>query len=162
MGGSAGPKPYRQVRTSTIFLRVPVADWPLVKRGLKTEFRAGTGPNKTQPWAIKMPTPVVAYAVRPRDGEHDAKLMVLEEAWLEPLGAISPESLEREGFKSLAEFRRYWFERERKRFQPTRNVLVYRVRPWDDRTDARHFADLILGRLYGDFLPGYVPEDEDA
>lgn len=156
-----GPKPWRQVRQSTIFLRVPRDDWPAVKRGFKREFRAGVGPTKTQPSLVKMPTPVVAYSVSKAGDDHDGQLMVLEAAWTEPLGAISPESLAAEGFKSLAEFRAYWIARERKRFQPMRPVHAYRVRPWANGADARYFGDLLLGRLYGEFLPGYLPEDED-
>jgi hypothetical protein len=157
-----GPKPWAQHRLRTIFLRVPLADWPAVKRGVKREFRAGTGPNdKSQLWQVKTPTPVVAYSLNKR-GDHDAQLMVLEATWMEPLGAITPESLAAEGFKSLAEFRRYWMARERKRFQPTRRTFVYRVRPWRGRFDEERFAALLLGRLYGDFIPDWEPLEEAA
>lgn len=148
--GSRGPRPYTQRRISTVFLRVPVRDWPAVKRGIKTEFRAGAGKNAIpQLWGIPTPVPVVAYAIR--QGRHDAKLMVLEEMWQEPLGAISPESLEREGFKTLAEFRAYWIERERKRFTPTRHVFAYRVRPFG-LVDAEEFGARLFDHLYGEFL----------
>lgn len=152
--GKPGPKPYRLVRSSTAFLRVPVTDWPAVKRGIKTEFRAASfDQRKTLPWTLVLPTPVVAYSVgRTEDNAHDAQLMVCERAWFEPLGAISPESLAREGFASLAEFRRYWMRRERKRFSPLRKVVCYRVRPWRDGDDE-FFARLLLERLYGEFLP---------
>lgn len=151
---SHGPKPYKQVRASTAFLRVPVTDWPAVKRGIKTEFRAGSSPDKTLPWTLKLPTPVIAYSVGSGSSpiRHDGALMVCERAWFEPLGAISQESLTREGFKSLAEFRRYWIQRERKRFSPLRKVVCYRVRPWRDGDDE-FFARLLLERLYGEFLP---------
>lgn len=156
-----GPKPYAQHRLSTVFLRVPLLDWPAVKRGRKTEFRASSGPTKTQPWAVKTPSPVVAYAVG-RRGEHDCKLMVLERAWLEPLGAITPESLAAEGFASLAEYRRYWVQREHKRFQPTRQTIAYRIRDWRGAADEELFARLLLGRLYGGFIPGFEREDDEA
>jgi hypothetical protein len=150
--GSRGPKPFRQVRHSTVFLRVPAYDWPAVKRGLKTEFRSGWGKNKTPKlFQVEPPTPVVAYTVQ--RGEYEARLMVLEAIWLEPLGAISPESLEREGFASLAEFRTYWLERERRRFTPTRQVFVYRVRPWVAGQDEAPMGEALLQRLYGEFLP---------
>lgn len=74
--------------------------------------------------------------------------MVMEDKWLEPLGAISPESLEAEGFSSLAEFRRYWMQREQRRFMPTRMVTVYRVRPWQP-SDEADFGRMLLRRLYG-------------
>lgn len=150
--GSRGPRPYTQRRLSTVFLRVPSRDWPAVKRGIKTEFRAGAGKGAVpQLFGVPTPIPVVAYAIR--QGRHDARLMMLEQLWQEPLGAIGSESLQREGFKSLAEFRSYWMERERKRFTPTRNVFCYRVRPWH-AGDVDHAGDRLLRHLYGDFLDG--------
>jgi len=154
--GSRGPKPFTQVRQSTVFLRVPTTDWPLVKRGIKREFRSNTGRNKTPKlWHVEPPMPVVAYVVD-QQGRHDARLMVLEDMRSEPLGAISPESLELEGFASLAEFRRYWMKREGRRFQPTRPVYVYRLRPWESG-DAELMGRRLLERLYGDFVPQEVP-----
>jgi hypothetical protein len=152
--GSKGPRPFAQRRVSTTFLRVPVQDWPAVKRGYKTEFRAGTGRNAVpQLWHLRPPCPAVAYCIR--NGRHDAELMVLEALWQEPLGAISPESLEREGFKSLAEFRTYWIAREHKRFTPTRLVFAYRVRAWQP-DDERMLADRVFEHLYGEFLDGVL------
>lgn len=156
-----GPKPYRKRQLSTLFLRVPAIDWPMVKRGYKTEFRASSGPDKSQFWNVGLPAPVVAYTLDSR-GEYDCQLMVLERCWLEPLGAISAESLTREGFTSLAEYRRYWMRREHKRFQPTRQTLVYRVRPWGGTDDEESFAALLLGRLYGDFIPDWEPLEDVA
>jgi hypothetical protein len=148
--GSLGPRPFKQRRVSTTFLRVPARDWPAVKRGYKTEFRAGNGRNAVpQLFGIHTPCPVVAYSIR--NGHYDAKVMVLEELWQEPLGAISPESLAREGFKTFAEFRTYWLERERKRFRPTRQVFAYRVRPWAPQ-DADTLAGRMFSHLYGEFL----------
>lgn len=158
--GSHGPRPFTQRRVSTTFLRVPVRDWPAVKRGYKTEFRAGTGKNAVpQLFGITTPIPVVAYAIR--NGRHDAQLMVLEELWQEPLGAISPESLEREGFASLAEFRAYWTQREHKRFTPTRMVFAYRVRQWAP-WDAGDLAPRLLDHLYGEFLQDGYPVEVRA
>ena len=147
--GSRGPRPYTQRRLSTVFLRVPSRDWPAVKRGYKTEFRAGAGKNAVpQLFGVPTPIPVVAYTVR--RGEHDAQLMILERCWQEPLGAISADSLAAEGFEDLKEFRAYWMEREHKRFTPTRQVFAYRVRAFreDDRAEA---ADRIFEHLYGEF-----------
>ena len=81
----------------------------------------------------------------------NAELMVLESMWREPLGAISPESLAAEGYGSLAEYRRYWMARERRRFAPTRMITVYDVRPWRGDEDVERFARLLLERLYGAF-----------
>lgn len=149
--GSQGPQPYQQRRVSTAFLRVPAVDWIAVTRGAKREFRASPKAVSNL-WSVDPPTPVVAYRVRGGPaGGHDAKLMVLEDKWLEPLGAISPESLKAEGFESVAEFRRYWMAREKRRFMPTRMVTAYRVRPWTDG-DRERFADMLLDRLYGEHL----------
>lgn len=151
MPGSSGPKPFRQVRTSTIFLRVPTVDWQSVKRGRKTEFRSGVGRNITQLWQVQTPTPVVGYC-QSRTRGYESALLLLEATWREPLGAITPESLQREGFESFAHFRRYFMQRERRHFTPTREVQAYRVRPWQP-SDFTPMADALLTRLYGDFLP---------
>jgi hypothetical protein len=150
--GSHGPRPYTQRRASTVFLRIPAIDWVPVTHGSKTEFRAT--PNAvTQALALEPPTPVVAYRVQPLTSgksDHDHRLMVMTETWQEPLGAISPESLEREGHADFAHFRRYWMQRTRRRFRPMQMVRVFRVRPfggqdWDD------FAARLMRKLYGEF-----------
>lgn len=146
-----GPKPYRQSRVSTTFLRVPKDDWAAVKRGHKSEFRSSIGRDVQQVWGVEPPLPVVAYTFS-RGRGHEAALMVLEATWREPLGAISAESLEREGYSSFAEFRRYYMERERRHFAPTREIQVFRVRQWSP-DDFSEMAETILRRLYGDFLP---------
>lgn len=149
-----GPKPYDQKRVSTHFLRVPWFDWAAVKYGEKTEFRAASGAVSGLKW-LETPTPVVAYSWHPTHG-HEAQLMILEERFQEPLAAISEESLEREGFESFAHFRRYWCDREKRRFTPTRMVVAYRVRPfrWDGpMPDQTVFAERLFDRLYGEFKP---------
>jgi hypothetical protein len=153
--GSRGPRPFSQRRVSTTFLRVPTRDWPAVKRGYKTEFRAPIGGRRGVPQLFSVLTPccVVAYSIR--NDEHDAQLMVLEQQWQEPLGAISPESLAREGFASMAEFRAYWLAREHKRFTPTRQVFAYRLRQFTP-ADIGPLAGRAFAHLYGEFLQ---PED---
>lgn len=148
--GSHGPKPWVQRQARTAFLRVPNADWINVTRGVKREFRAGSGACSAL-WSVEPPMPVVAYRVHKVHG-YEAKLMILVRKWQEPLGAISAASLEAEGFESLAEFRRYWMGREKRRFTPTRMVMAYRVRPWEPE-DKADMAELLLYRLYEDFLP---------
>lgn len=153
--GSRGPRPFTQRRVSTTFLRVPTRDWAAVKRGYKTEFRAGVGKNAVpQLFGVQTPIPVLAYSIR--NGRHDAQMMVLEALWQEPLGAISPESLAREGFASLADFRAYWVAREHKRFTPTRQVFAYRVRQWAPG-DADALAQRIFEHLYGEFFDNGYP-----
>lgn len=146
--GNLGPQPWTKRRASTLFLRVPAYDWPRVRRGLKTEFR--TSGAKSDLDYVEPPIPVCAYSIN-RLG-YDSQLMVVEKRWREPLAAISEESLAREGFKTLAEFRAYWCHREKRRFPPTRMANVYQVRPFDPLADQTYFANLIFERLYGQFL----------
>lgn len=144
-----GPQPWTQHKASTIFLRVPVADWVHVSRGLKTEFRASAGACSAM-WNLEPPAPVVAYRASHTLG-YDSKLMVLEEKWQEPLGAISEESLKREGFETLGEFRKYWCARERRKFAPMRLVTCYRVHGFTFQ-DELDMGKRLLERLYGEFL----------
>jgi hypothetical protein len=147
---TSGPKPWSQFEARTTFLRVPSIDWPSVKRGWKTEFRA-TGRAATQVWNIVCPTPVVAYKVTNERIDHDAVLLVLEATWREPLGAISEESIQREGFESMAHFRRYWMGRTKRRFSPLTECQVYRVRPMTPE-DVAPMGIALLHKLYGEFL----------
>lgn len=152
MGAQGGwaPKPWTSYSARTTFLRVPPVDWAGVKVGSKTEFRA-TGKHVTQLWNVQCPTPVVAWTLKPGD-QYDKKLMVLEATWTEPLGAISPESIAREGFPDLAHFRRYWMARHHERFRPLTSVQVYRVRRWES-FDLTAMGEALLKRLYQEHLP---------
>lgn len=143
-------RPYRQATARTVFLRVPIAEWPKVRAGVKREFRASGG-HQTQVWNLATPCAVVAYAVR-HTGSHEARLMVLERTWREKLGAISPESLAAEGCRTLAEFKRAWAKREKRRFPPLREVQVYRVRPINLDDDVPELGAALFKRLYGDFM----------
>lgn len=146
---TSGPKPWRQFEARTTFLRVPSIDWPAVKLGAKTEFRA-TGRAATQVWNVQCPTPVVGYRVV--NGQHDSIPLVLEATWREPLAGISAESLEREGFESMAHFRRYWMQRTHRRFTPLTQCHVYRVRPLRAE-DIAPLGVLLVHKLYGEHLP---------
>jgi hypothetical protein len=147
----SSPKPWRQFEARTSFLRVPADDWPSVRQGRKTEFRATGARHMTQMWNVTCPMPVVGYAFR-RAAEPDSALLVLEATWREPIGAISPESLEREGFPDIAHFRRYWMERYKRRFAPMQTVQVYRVRP-AARDDLAILGLKLIEKLYGEHLP---------
>lgn len=131
-------------------MRVPRAEWTAVTVGGKREFRAGCGKHSPL-WNAVTPTPAVAYTID-GFGRYHSSMMVLEDVWREPLGAISPASLAAEGFESIGQFRRHWMDREHRRFPPLRMTTVYRVRPWAEGDD-RTMAVVVLGRLYGDFLP---------
>jgi hypothetical protein len=148
-----GPRPFSQKVLKTLFVRVPSADWPAVRTGYKRVFRGSPG---RQSWLeqAETPTPVVAYCVRPgREYEH--KLMVLEDLRHEALGAITPEGLAEEGFTgelAFEEFRRYWIEREKRRFAPLTKVAVYKVRLWTP-DDEQALGAALLQRMYGSFEP---------
>jgi hypothetical protein len=147
--GSKGPKPYTQRQARTIFVRVPAPDWPLVRRGLKREFRGSIG-RQSALFATPTPTPAVFYSLI--RGTYECRLMILEDVRQEMLGEISPESLAAEGFPDLASFRRYWMDRERngKKFPPTKKVFVYKVRPLEP-SDREEMGVLLFDRLYGEF-----------
>lgn len=145
MARHSAPQPYQSRRASTVFLRAPGGDWVAIKRGFKREFRL-TGSALLN---LQCPTPVVVYTTR--NGGYEETLMVLESARREQLGAISPDSLQAEGFASVAHFRRYWMSRTNKRFRPLDTCSVYRVRPWTD-SDTELMGRTLLERLYGDFL----------
>jgi hypothetical protein len=149
MSGTRGPKPWRQSQLRTTFLRVPAEDWAAVRVGSKTEFRA-SGAHATQLWEVDPPIPVVAYKVTNAREDHEHVLLVLEATWTEPLAAISEESLRREGFETMAHFRRYWMARTKKRFSPLTSVRVCRVRPLaaDDRQEL---GVRLFDHLYGAF-----------
>jgi hypothetical protein len=145
-----GPKPWDLHQLSTIFVRVPTAEWGAVRSGRKREFRARAG-NQVALGGIETPLPFVAYRLD-RYHAYDALLMVLERVWREPLAAISAESLAAEGYDSFDAFRRAWVIRERRWFRPLDVITAYKVRPWKPG-DAAEMGGELLQRLYGDFLP---------
>ena len=111
-----------------VFVRVPSNEWHAAKGGYKREIRSRQS-SVTALHGLSLPTPCVAYRLYPQYG-YDAALMVLEGAWREPLGAISDESLANEGYATMAEFRRAWVVREKRRFLLLAPVTVHRVRLW--------------------------------
>lgn len=138
----------------------------MVKRGLKTEYRKRIKGGKAL-FLLPTPMPVI---LSPNQG-HDFVLAVLEETWREPLGAIGPESLQREGFTSFPEFRRYWvLQREfgKRRFISEDMAVVYRIRICRTDEEVTDAARVLLARLYGPFVPdicaefGIEPEEGDA
>jgi hypothetical protein len=131
-------------------LRVPADDWLDIKLGFKTEFRGQPGNVSGLKW-VDPPTPVVGWAYSKTRG-YESALLVLEDRFQEELMAVSDESLAREGHESVAHFRSYMVRREGRRFRPMKMVTAYRVRPWKP-DDERTFADRLLERLFGDFLP---------
>lgn len=145
---TAGARPWKQRQARTVFLRVPPAEWAKVSTGRKREFR-GSPRSCPQLWNVDPPLPVVAYTYLPQRG-YVRELMVLERTWREKLEDISPESLAAEGQPTFAHFRRYWMKREKTKFKPTREVSVFRVRPWEPE-DERRMGQRLFERLYGGF-----------
>jgi hypothetical protein len=145
-----GPRPYTQRSARTCFLRVPGHDWPMVKRGFQRVLVGGGG-KQSGFHSTRFPLPVVAFAIVRK--EYDCRLMVLEDARLEMLGAIDPVEA---GFANMAEFRRYWMARERtgRGFPPTRHAWVYSLRPLVEG-DREEMALMIYDRLYGEFTDGF-------
>lgn len=130
---------------------MPLGDWSAVKLGYKTEFRlTGQGAMNLGARQASLPSPVVGYAYGRGTAMTETALLVLEASWLEPVGAISDESLEREGFPSMAHFRRYWVGRTKKRFRPLVRVQVYRVRPYTP-DDREMLGAVLFDWLYGEF-----------
>lgn len=149
---SSSRGPYAQRRTSTRFLRVAGVDFIPVTRGLKREYRSGHGKGRqSMLFNASTPTPVVVYTIRP-GGRYQHALMVLEAVRVEMLGAITEQSLRREGCATIDEFRRYWMAREHRRFTPTRKVLVHELRPWR-AGDEEELGYALLEHLYREFLP---------
>jgi hypothetical protein len=138
----------RQV--STRFLRVPANDWPMVRVGVKTEFR--TRPeDRVGLTKCYVPTPVIAYATRALGPE--SRLMVLEERRHEPLFNIvdDAEAIAREGFESYEQFRRYWRKRMHGRFVPLERVWVWRIRLFTE-TDIAIEGERVIRELYQEYL----------
>lgn len=141
----------------TLYVRVPRQDWPLVKQGRKTEFRTA-GRYSTPTANLPTPCAVVLWCPVRYGPEPEQHLAVLEDAWEELLGAISPESLAREGFATIKEFKDYWRHRgnggrqdPRAAFKPMTQVRVYRVRPWKD-SDFAELGEDLLRYLYAPVL----------
>lgn len=160
------PKPWHHFREVTLFLPVPRGDWSAVKVGAKTELRLREAETPL-PYreGVMVPSPVVVYShdksgrnQHKRARRNDGALMVLEGLWREPVGAISPESLQREGFPELSHFRRYWMARTGDRFKPLEDVWVFRMRRWRE-SDMQEMGVLLLKRIYREHIPKLELED---
>lgn len=157
------PGSQRRVTARTEIVRVPRVDWPAIRTGRKTELRIA-GRHATS-WLHglvnsedpEFPRPIVCWSMRRYRDSGDEAMFWLDEAWLEPLGAISDESLRREGFdgdrtRALKQFRRYWRNRHQSvGFRPLSPVHVLRIRPLQPvEYEAAGLA--LLRRLYGGSL----------
>lgn len=148
-----------QRKVSTRFLRIVLSDWPVITTGAKTEFR-NFGRHAPHPRALVTPGPIICWTSAPMQEQRTA-LMVLEAAWSEPLGAISEASLEREGYRTLPEFRRYWLDRHKgllAAYRPLSLVHVYRLRPWVRGEDEHRMGEALLDHLYGPWVSGELAD----
>jgi hypothetical protein len=136
---------------STLVIRLPLIDWPALRAGTKSEVRV-TSRSTSFLAKIEPPQPFLGVA-RSRHSEDRTGMFVLEGTWLEMLGAISQESIEREGFASIKEFRRYWRDHRssNRAFKPLERYRVVRLRPWTPE-DYDVMARRLLDRLYGPWL----------
>lgn len=140
-------RPQAYVRNFPVYID-PV-DWADVIAGRKRELRK-YGQSKPLPGHERIfPAACVFYSERQAGGIVTA-LGVVEEQWNEPLGAISPESLEREGFPDdLPGFRRYFSARyPRGGFRPLAGVVVQVVRTMNDDDATRTMLEM-WEKLYG-------------
>lgn len=129
---------------------VPRVDWGAVRAGLKTEWRRYGAPLGGDHYEER---PILLYTIHPATEQVDAFPAILVATWREPMGTISPESLEREGFADLGEFRRYIEERyPNGGFRPLAMARVYRVRLWTP-DDTPAMAEWALRSLFGELVP---------
>lgn len=136
-------------------LHLPRVDINDIRVGAKREFR-NYGNRHYE--GFTFPTPALGYCQRdwwtPEHGLDgiDTCLLMIEDSWVEPLGAISQESIVNEGFEDLAAFRRYFSERyPRGGFRALANVIVYRVHPLTDE-EAQECAAAAWTHMYGQFV----------
>lgn len=141
---SKGPKPWTPRQARTLFIRVPSADWPAVKRGMHG-FVGQIG-KQTALFATPTPTPCVAWSLK--RGSYDSRLMILEKVLHEQLGEIDPTTI---GHPDMASFRRYWMMRDARKFPPTKKVFVYHMRPFQPG-DEDAMGQALLNHIYGEFL----------
>lgn len=138
----------------TLFLRVPIGEWPQISQGYKTELRVPSmGAVRSSYFT---PTPVVLYAPVGFPAPRREKLAVLLEHRTERLldVAENPESLMRENQPSYDHFRAYWRNRTHRPYRPLQEVEVFRIGAWcDEPVEQRRLGLHLLRRLYGDFIP---------
>lgn len=137
-------------------LRVPAVDWAKVVLGEKRMFRAYSASKRDRslsvvPPSTECPRPCLFFTQH-GSGRWEASPGVLLSHRQEPLGAITPEDLVREGFEFLPAFRWYWKKRYPKLgWRPRDMVSVLEVRPWE-HGDRMEFAERLLVELFGEWF----------
>lgn len=128
-------------------LSIPDVDWHDVRAGTKTELRYYERYASRQ---LAADIPVVGVR---RGDKSRTMLLTIEDVFKEPLGVISPESLAREGFDNLGDFRRYWIGRHGGRnegYRPLDLVYVIQLHPMTAEDEER-FRERIWQTLFGEF-----------
>lgn len=155
-------------KVTNLAVRVPPTDWAEVSIGAREMFRCfSQQPHHPEhsilPEETETPRPVIIWS---RRGPHGATRTlatpaVLLEHRMEPLGAITPEDLEAEGFEFLPAFRYRWKQRyPRYGWRPWAPVNVFRVRPWIPSDDA-WIGQWLLQQLYGDWRQDGEPTNQE-
>lgn len=134
-------------------LPVPWRDWEAVITGHKTQFRSYLAvPSCTGP------RPCLLFTQFRRhlrvDDRWEAVPAVLKSVRREPLGAITAEDLDREGFLYRQAFRYYWKTHRypKSGWEPRRIVTVFEVCPWDVEWTEHAMEQWLLNELYGEWL----------
>ena len=107
------------------------------------------------PVGTPCPRPCLLHAQRfGRTPPWEAQAGVLLSHRQEPLGSITPEDLELEGFKYLPAFRFYWKQRYRaKGWRPWDTISVLEVRPMTF-DDIPLMGSVLFDHLYGEWMVG--------
>lgn len=135
---------------------VPIVgrEFPAVMAGIKREMRWPTVAPVMHHGYRYLPHPAIAFTrATSIGGPRRVGLVVLERVWQEPLDAISPASLEAEGFADIKEFRAYWRYRYKKRYDRYKPTWCFRFHPYDPDEEpswqAEIYERLILGPFEG-------------
>jgi hypothetical protein len=148
----------RRVRprtVTTLTVRVAHGEWERIISGRATEFRASASALAKQ--TVPLPSPMVIFHRRREGAPNEERLVLLVNKRVELLGAISEEGLVAAGFpgdrdQAFARFRRDWMLRERKRFDPLREVVAYTVEPFIEEY-VPLAGEALIRHLYGPWLP---------
>lgn len=126
-------------------LRVVTGDYARIRAGEKREYRT----YKLRIHQLREGECAIVYASAGPRKPLRTSLVVVEASYVEPLGAISPESVSLEGFTTFREFRTYFRERERvKGFRQLDRVQVVRFRPFHEHEKSA-LSEALFDDLYG-------------
>lgn len=129
-------------------IRVHVDDFGAIRQGVKRECRT----YRLRAHQLKDGDIAIVYASPGWRKTVKTCLVVVDDCWIEPLGAASQESWRLEGYDSYEAFREGFISRQsagrRGGFRPLDDVQVIRLRPFTPE-DHREAADALFERLFG-------------